>query len=171
MQILAGNLLLWATDLVSFLGCRHATYLDLRDLTDPGEIPERDAATVRIFEKGLEHERRHLASLRARGFAVVEIPGEGFDIAERTEQTRKAMRAGAEVIYQAALVVPPWLGYADFLERVVEESGLGLWSYEAVDTKLPRTAKPGHVIQLTSYSMLIGSEQGRMPARMLVQLG
>ena len=30
MQVLAGRLLLSATDLVNFLECRHATYLDLR---------------------------------------------------------------------------------------------------------------------------------------------
>jgi predicted RecB family nuclease len=171
MQILGGRLLLSATDLVNFLGCRYATYLDLRDLTNPAEMPERDAATVLIFEKGLEHERRHLAILKARSFAVVEIPGEGFDLAERAARTREAMRAGAEMIYQAALVVPPWLGIADFLERVEEASNLGPWSYEAIDTKLPRRPKPEHVIQLVSYSRLIGSEQGRMPARMHVQLG
>jgi hypothetical protein len=117
MQILDGRPLLSATDLVNFLGCRHATYLDLRDLTDPVELPERDAATVLIFEKGIEHEKRYLASLKARGLNVVEVPGEGFDLPERTARTREAMRAGAGVIYQAALVVPPWLGYADFLER------------------------------------------------------
>ena len=66
MQILAGKLLLSATDLVNFLGCKHASFLDLRDLTDPVEIPERDAATVLIFEKGIEHEKRYLASLKAR---------------------------------------------------------------------------------------------------------
>src|SRR3981189_1690926 len=65
MQILAGHLLLSATDLVNFLGCRHATYLDLRDLADPVELPQRDAATVLIFEKEIEHEKRHLVSLKA----------------------------------------------------------------------------------------------------------
>jgi predicted RecB family nuclease len=171
MQILAGKVLLSATDLVNFLGCRHASFLDLRDLTDPAEIPERDAATVLIFEKGIEHEKRYLASLKARGLDVVEVPGEGFDLAERTALTREVMRAGAEVLYQAALVVPPWLGYADFLERVEEASNLGAWSYEATDTKLSRRAKPEHVIQLASYSRLIGQEQGRTPAEMHVQLG
>jgi uncharacterized protein len=140
-------------------------------LTDPVELGQPDAATVLIFEKGLEHERRHLATLKGRGVAVVEIPGEGFDLAERSAQTREAVRAGTEVIYQAALVVPPWLGIADFLERIGEESSLGPWSYEAVDTKLPRRPKPEHVIQPTSYSKLIGNEQGRMPSRMHVQLG
>jgi predicted RecB family nuclease len=171
MQILAGRLLLSASDLVNFLGCRHATYLDLRELTDPVEIPEHDAATVLIFEKGIEHEQRHLALLKARGFTVVEIVGEGFDLVERTAFTREVMGTGAEVIYQAALVVPPWLGYADFLERVEEVSSLGAWSYEAVDTKLPRRAKPEHVIQLASYSKLIGGVQGRAPMRMHIQLG
>jgi hypothetical protein len=44
------------------------------------------------------------------------------------------MSAGADVIYQAALIVPPWLRHADFLERVEEASNLGAWGYEAVDT-------------------------------------
>src|SRR5438874_1220535 len=170
MQVLAGRLLLSATDLVNFLGCRHATYLDLRDLTDPVQLPERDAATELIFEKGIEHEKRYLASLSARGVGVVEVPGEGFDLAERTAHTGEVMRAGAAVIYQAALIAPPWLGYADFLERVQETSNLGAWSYEALDTKLSRQAKPEHVIQLASYSGLVGNEQGRMPTAMHVQL-
>src|SRR5271156_4862688 len=171
MQIVAGKLLLSATDLVNFLGCKHATFLDLRDLTDPAEIPERDTATVLIFQKGIEHEKRYLGSLKPKGLAVVEVEAEGFDLSERTALTRQAMRAGIEVIYQAALVVPPWLGYADFLERVEEASSLGAWGYEAVDTKLPRRAKPEHVIQLTSYSKLIDNEQGRTPTEMHVQLG
>jgi predicted RecB family nuclease len=133
-------------------------------------IPERDAATVLIFQKGLEHERRYLASLKARGRNVVEVPGEGFDLPEQTALTREAIRAGAEIIYQAALVAPPWLGLADCLERIDAASNLGSWSYEAVDTKLPRRAKPEHVIQLAMYSKLIGNQQGRTPT-VHVELG
>ncbi len=110
MQFLDGKLLFSASDLVNFLGCRHATYLDLRNLTDEVVIPEREAATDLVFEKGLEHEGRYLASIKAKGLAVVEVKAEGFDLAERTALTREAMRAGADAIYQAALVVPPWLG-------------------------------------------------------------
>jgi len=73
MQFLDGKLLFSASDLVNFLGCRHATYLDLRNLTDEVVIPERDTATVLIFEKGIEHEKRYLTALRDRGFAVVEV--------------------------------------------------------------------------------------------------
>ena len=86
-----------ASDLVNFLGCRHATYLDLRNLADEVAIPERDAATILIFEKGLEHEKRYLAVLKARGVAVGEVPGEGFDVPERTRLTREAMRREAQV--------------------------------------------------------------------------
>ena len=171
MQILDGRLLLSATDLVNFLGCRHATYLDLRDLTDPVEIAERDAATVLIFEKGIEHERRYLASLKAQGFTVIEIAPKGFDVPERSAFTREVMQAGADVIYQAGFLTPPWLGYADFLERVEEASSLGSWGYEATDTKLGWRAKPKHAIQLASYSSLIGAVQGRVPSRMYVLLG
>jgi predicted RecB family nuclease len=171
VQFLDGKLLFSASDLVNFLGCRHATYLDLRDLMDPAELAERDPATVLIFQKGIEHEKRYLAALKARGSTVIEIPTEGFDLHERAGCTREAMQAAADVIYQAALVVPPWLGYADFLERVQQPSNLSTSMYEAVDTKLTRTAKPEHVIQLTSYSRLIGNEQGRTPTEMHVELG
>ena len=63
MQFLDGKLLFSASDLVNFLGCRHATYLDLRNLTDEVVIPERDSATVLIFQKGIEHETRYLAAI------------------------------------------------------------------------------------------------------------
>jgi hypothetical protein len=39
VQFLDGKLLFSATDLVNFLGSRHATYLDLRNLTDEVVIP------------------------------------------------------------------------------------------------------------------------------------
>jgi predicted RecB family nuclease len=171
MQIFDGRLLLSATDLVNFLGCRHATYLNLRDLTNPAELPEPDASTALIFEKGIEHEKRYLVSLKAQGFTVVDISPKGFDLPERSAFTREVMQAGADAIYQAGFLIAPWHGYADFLGRIKEASSLGPWSYEAADTKLGHRAKPDHAIQLASYSSLIGAVQGRMPSLMHVQLG
>ena len=81
------------------------------------------------------------------------------------------MRSGVEVIYQAALVAPPWLGYADFLERVEEPSAFGAWSYEPVDTKLARSPRAEHVVQLATYSGLLRIEQGILPSRMHLVLG
>jgi hypothetical protein len=69
-----------ASDLVNFLGRSHASQLDLRDLTDPKEVPARYDVTVLVFDKGVEHERRYLATLKARGFNVIEVPGDGFDL-------------------------------------------------------------------------------------------
>jgi hypothetical protein len=51
LLFLSGKLLFSASDLVNFLGYRHVTYLDLRNMTDEVVIPERDPATVLIFQK------------------------------------------------------------------------------------------------------------------------
>jgi len=171
MQFANGTFLLSASDLVTFLGCTHASYLDLRHLNEPVEVAGPDDATALIRAKGLEHERSYLAMLKASGRSVVEITGEKLSRADRVALTREAMRSGVEIIYQGALTASPWLGYADFLERVDEASSLGPWGYEAGDTKLARSAKPEHVVQLATYSRLIGIEQGRMPAQMHVLLG
>jgi predicted RecB family nuclease len=171
MQLAANGLLLSASDLVNFLGCAHASYLDLRQLTDTVKIAGPDDAAALIQAKGLEYERSYLARLKASGRNVAEITGDGLSLADRVGLTRKAMQSGVDVVYQGALVSPPWLGYADFLERVDEASSLGSWSYEAVDTKLARSAKPEHVVQLATYSKLLGAEQGHPPSRMHILLG
>jgi len=82
------------------------------------------------------------------------------------------MRAGAEVIYQGALLDGDWRGYADFLERVPAPSpAFGNYSYEVVDTKLARTAKPRFLVQLCLYCELLSSVQGLRPERMHVVSG
>jgi uncharacterized protein len=171
MQVAANGLLLSASDLVNFLWCMHASYLDLRQLTDPVEVAGPDDATALIQAKGLEHERSYLTTLRASGKSITEITGEELSLADRVSLTREAMQSGVHVVYQGALVGPPWLGYADFLERVDEASSLGPWSYEPVDTKLARSAKPEHVVQLATYSRLLGIGQGHTPRRMHILLG
>lgn len=82
------------------------------------------------------------------------------------------MRAGAEVIYQGALLDRDWRGYADFLERVASPSpAFGDYSYEVLDTKLARTTRPRFVVQLCLYSELLAAVQGRSPERMHVVSG
>jgi hypothetical protein len=53
MRIYQGRRLYSASDLVNFLGCTHATALDLRQLTQPVEFPPEDAQTRLLREKGL----------------------------------------------------------------------------------------------------------------------
>jgi predicted RecB family nuclease len=57
------------------------------------------------------------------------------------------------------------VGWPDFLERKPDGA------YEAVDTKLARHARPGHVIQLCFYTEQIARLQGQMPAAMHVVNG
>src|SRR3954467_3275289 len=157
MRALSDNRLrLSPSDLNNFLACRHLTSLDLRRAR--GEItldkaPRPDAAL--IAEKGQRHEEAFLDVLRAEGKQVVAIPtldGNGTDPHTSAHATERAMRAGAEVVYQAAFLDDDWIGYADFVIRVDEPSDLGGWSYEAFDTKLARYPKPYFILQLAFYT-------------------
>ena len=94
---------------------------------------------------------------------------DGFEAAHAA--TVEAMRAGAEVIYQATFSRDGWRGRADFLIRVDEPSDLGAWSYEPYDTKLARSAKAAAVLQLAWYAAEIAAIQGRLPERLHVVLG
>jgi predicted RecB family nuclease len=164
------SLMFSATDLVNFLGCRHATFLERHDLDAPVAHETEDPLLALLQEKGLAHERRYLVRLRDEGREVVEIPGRG-SLHDRHAATIVAMRAGAQVIYQGALAQGQWQGHADFLVRVPGQSALGAYLYEAVDTKLSGNAKPNHALQLAVYSMLLAAEQGAKPHDMSVVLG
>lgn len=159
-----------ASDLVNFLGCTHATVLDLAQLDNPVKLPPDDEQTQLLQEKGLEHERAYLERLRNDRRVIVEIDGDA-DVDEKAARTRAAMRDGADVIYQGAFRDGPWQGYSDFLLKVPEPSALGDFSYEVADTKLSRTAKPKHLVQMCVYSDILTREQGRQPDAMHVVLG
>jgi uncharacterized protein len=168
MQRRNGDLVFAPTDLVNFLGCSHATVLDVRHAGEPRSARGRAEPDALMIQKGLEHETAHLEALRAAGKNVVGLKGVSSD--ERAEQTLAAMRGGAEVIYQAALADGLWGGVADFLMRADEPSALGAFGYEPLDTKFARGPKPEYVIQLGIYSELLAAAQRRPPRRMLVVL-
>jgi uncharacterized protein len=151
VRVLDDTLALSPSDLSAHLACPHLTTLSLAvargELEQPHlDSPHRDL----IFRKGNEHEQAYLARLEAAGRTIVRIPtydDEGFDPAEARRLTEGAIRSGAaEVIYQPYLTDGRWRGFADFLER--RDDG----RYEPVDTKLARTAKPAHVLQLCFYA-------------------
>ena len=178
MQIVDGNLVYSATDLVGFLECGHLTSLERgRNLGPPWQGRcGLDPVLDRIAQRGQLHEERFLESLKSEGIDVVrgepdpELP---FDqrLAAGRDLTLGGMRAGADVIYQAVLFDGRRLGYADFLRRVPRPSGLGDWSYEVWDTKLARHAKASAVLQLCMYSELLTKMQGKPPAEMHLALG
>src|SRR4051812_412899 len=108
MQIVDHQLILSASDLNNFLACPHLTALDLARMR--GELtvePEQGADAELLARKGDEHERRYLESLKAMGREVAEIPGAGASpaaLSASVAATEAAMRAGAEVIYQATFL-------------------------------------------------------------------
>ena len=165
MQQRNGSILFSPSDLNAFLECEHLTQLELavarHELERPAdENPQADL----VKRKGDDHEAAYLTQLVADGSDVVTIANDwDLDVAARA--TEKAMRAGADVIYQACFVDGGWRGFADFVERQPDGR------YEVVDTKLARHSKPAYVLQLCFYSQQVARIQGSMPERMHVVLG
>jgi uncharacterized protein len=166
-----GRTIFSASDLVNFMGCAHATVLDVRNLTTPVRFPPDDETAVLLQEKGIEHERAFLERLRHETGSVVEISSDGT-LEARAEATRRAMRDGATVIYQGAFLAGRWHGYSDFLLRRDDVgSSLGAYAYDVADTKLASSAKAKHVLQLCVYADMLADVQGIAPPEMHVVLG
>ena len=170
MQQYRATTLFSASDLVGFLECEHLTTLGLIHLVTPLARANDDESAALIQEKGIAHEAKFLASLKADGRRVAEIRASG-DPAELARETVAAMRQGHDVIYQAALLSDTLYGRADFLRRVERPSKFGEHSYEVLDTKLARSAKAKFAVQLAFYSDLLAVAQGVEPQMMHLALG
>ena len=158
------------SDLVTFLGCRHASVLDVKALSGDANKAKISEMGQLLGKKGLEHENAYFQQLKAEGKSVVEIP-KGSNLQERAKLTLEAMQSGADIIYQAVLFSAPWQGDADFLIKCDNPSNLGNFSYEVLDTKLARAAEPKNIMQLCVYSELLADLQGASPANMHLFLG
>jgi predicted RecB family nuclease len=178
MQLIDGQPVFAATDLVGFLACEHLVGLELAALAGLVARPERlDPEMDLIAKRGEEHERRYLAGLEQAGSRVTRIeqdaglPDRRSRLLAAAGATQEAMERGDQVIYQATFFDGRWLGLADFLLRVEKPSRLGAWSYEVVDTKLARHVKASALLQICSYVEQLTRVQGRQPDRMHVALG
>ena len=170
MRDLDGRIFLSATDLMRFMGCPHATTLDLAHMRGRGPEPGENTEDAALLQKqGDAHEAAHLAHLKEAGRTVIEI--ERGKLGENAEATRAALAAGPDVVFQGAFLSGNWGGWSDFLERVEAPSALGAFSYEVADTKLKRRANPKHVLQLVLYSDLLTEIQGAAPEFAHVELG
>lgn len=176
-----GKIILSASDLMRFQGCRHATTLDLgwldRDRSAKAAAPdeigpvEDDDGAKLLQAKGIAHERAFLAELAAEGATIAEIETKRATFDQAHAMTRAALKEGKSIVYQAALRGGAWAGFADFLERVEQPSLFGAFSYEVIDTKLKLSAAPTHVLQLARYSDLLAELQGKTPEHIHVVLG
>jgi len=167
MHLHADRLHLSPSDVTAFLACEHLTALSLRHARGEIERPEvPDEQRDLIFRKGLEHERAYLEQLRAEGKSVLELPEPEGDFEAAARATAEAIRAAEhDVIYQAVFAHDGWRGVADFLLRQADGS------YEALDTKLARRAKPAYILQLLFYSEQLARIQERKPEQIHVLLG
>jgi uncharacterized protein len=145
MQATASRLVLSPSDLNDYVECAHLTTLALevaRGVRRRPHVPNDHGDLLR--RKGEEHEAAYLAGLRAAGRQVVDVIGaDRWDFETAARATVDAMRAGAQIIYQATFVLGDWRGRADFLERIEQKTALGPWGYEALDAKRRgRAAQP-----------------------------
>ena len=159
------------TDLATFTRCAHA--IQVRKRTRDGTLkllapPGKSMRAEMLARRGGEHEDEYLRQLAADGKTVVTIDRRDPDAGQKTFE---AMRAGVDVIAQAALSADSWSGYADFIERVDLSSSLGAWSYEAVDAKLSLSTHPYFILQIGIYSDLLAQIQGVWPKQMHLILG
>jgi len=170
MQKYRSTTLFSASDLVGFLECEHLTTLGLAHLVTPLARAKDDETAALIQEKGIAHEAKFLASLKADGRRIAEIRASG-DPAELARETETAMQQGHDVIYQATFLSDTLHGRADFLRRIERPSKFGGHSYEVLDTKLARSAKAKFAVQLAFYSDLLAVAQGVEPQMMHLGLG
>ncbi len=149
------------TDVANHLACQHRTQLERKHLA--GELRDvfrTDARLDAMIQRGKEHERTYIDTLRTQGRQVVDLSHSRDPAA-----TLAAMQTGADVIVQAPLGSDTFVGIADVLLRVATPSSLGAHSYEPVDTKLAAETKAGSLLQLLTYCELLHGMQGTVPAQ------
>jgi uncharacterized protein len=176
MQILEGQLVVSATDLVGHLACEHLTALELGAARGVWKRPVHEDPELDLLQKkGAEHEGRCLERFREEGKRIVGLAGEPPSslgrLREAELRTLEAMRSGAQVIYQGTLFDGRWRGHPDFLVRIERPSQLGDWSYEPADAKLARRVVAAALLQLCLYADRLSQLQGLAPERIAVVTG
>jgi uncharacterized protein len=177
VQLIDGTLIVSATDLVGFLECDHLVTLELARVEGVIEKPVRDDPQLELIRRrGYDHEQRYIDELRGLGRDVVEMtarnPTTPAELHASQAETVAAMRAGADVIFQATFFDGRWRGHPDFLLRRDDRpSSLGDWSYDIADTKLARRVKAAAIVQMCVYADLLEKVQGIPPETVAVVTG
>ena len=171
MQLIDGQPVFSATDLVGYLACEHLTALERAALAGLVERPMREdprarrhpPARVRSTRRATSTELRAEGRTRRRDRTRRRRRPRRPACAARRTETIEAMASGDDVIFQATFFDGRWLGYADFLLRVESPDRPSVWGpyhYEVADTKLARHVKAGAVLQICSYVEQLTRIQG-----------
>ena len=165
------TLALSPSDLANHLACPHLTQLELRVARGELVQPHLDRRTATSSSaRGTSTRPAYLARLeaeRALDRADPHLRRRDFDDGEARRATEDAIRAGGGGRHLPGLPhrTARWRGFADFLERLPDGT------YEPVDTKLARSAKPPHVLQLCFYAEQLARIQGAPVEHVHVELG
>jgi hypothetical protein len=146
-----------ATDIASFLACRHTETLARAESKHEITKPFFRDPSVELLQKLVQHEKQYLRELTEKdGLAITQIDVNGC-WANAVAETIRALREGVDAVYQATFLDGTWGGRSDFLIRVDKPSVLGAWSYEVVETKLARSTK-----QLEAFCGWINARVARL---------
>lgn len=172
-----GQLYYSPSDLASFMESPFASWMDRFSIEHADEAPNKDPVDElksALAQKGYAQEEVQKSAFLQQEKTLLSIKGASAD--DKYLNTLNAMAKGIDVIVQARLQLDQFAGYADFLVKVVHSHGdqpslLGNWHYEVWDSKLANTVKPSFVVQLCSYSEMLGSMQGVLPEFITIVLG
>ncbi|MEA1896407.1 MAG: TM0106 family RecB-like putative nuclease, partial [Bacteroidota bacterium] len=167
-----GQLIYSASDLVNYLQCPSVTAYDIQNLEFPLQKTPDDEYVKILQQKGFEHENAYLNELSQSFPDVIDIASLSKNSNEAARKnTHKALKNGADIIFQAFLSDEDRIGHIDFLRKVDKPSALGAHSYEIIDTKLAKSASPKFIIQLCFYSDLLQLFQEKLPENIHLKLG
>lgn len=155
---LAGDYVAWMDRLYFELKQKPSLPYDPQLKGIPIEKDEADADLELIKNKGFAHEAAYCQQLK-QTVEVSEIP----DAKNAVELTLAAMKAGSPVIFQGALKYESFAGRPDFLVRADGKSRLGNGHYLPRDTKLARSVRCEHAVQLCAYAEMLEGLQGVRP--------
>ncbi|MCH9733467.1 MAG: TM0106 family RecB-like putative nuclease, partial [Actinomycetia bacterium] len=147
-----------ASDLAAAARCEYALLRSFDALLGRGPtVSADDGLLARTAELGDDHEQRHLDELRQRPeFGDITVIGRPdytlAGLAAAADQTLRAIRRRAPVVYQAAMFDGRFVGFADFL---ILESSPGGHRYRLRDTKLARSVKVEALLQLAAYAQTL----------------
>ena len=134
-------------------------YLKEVDRDAVQQDPE-DAFMQVASKKGDQHERELFDNLSSQNIkSEMILDGDQDDM---IEATKKAMREGVDLIYQAAIGDEQFFGRTDFLYKIEGQSDFGDYAYEIWDAKLANKSSPKFLIQLCCYSEMLAAIQGSM---------
>ena len=160
-QLLSGNWVLSAQDLISEYECEHKVALDAAVTLGNLNISQVENPELKLLQEfGLKFEKQRLEALEStHQVKRLEVPKRNVtDYQVAWEATKQAMADEYEAIYQGTLFTGDFIGFVDFL--VARKTSTGEFErdqenrviYEPVDTKSARSAKKTAVIQVAAYA-------------------